>query len=141
LELLDIKGAIMSNTQPLKIEEKEIGAFYIPEDIIAHIDPGTYLKFKISAAKGFKSNITYTNLTDSIYEKTGLQVMLLYCRANLCSIIGTPLENINYINCNDGKKRIWGTPLFNVNALSKFCRYIEKDMDIAGMKPIRWTPK
>jgi len=129
----------MSSRYSLNSWPEDQSAFYIPEDLIAHLNPGAYMQFKISEKKGFRTNGAYTNLTNSIYEKTGLLVMLIHCHRNLCSIIGSPLKDIDYIECNDGKKRIWGTPSFNTNALLHFCEVVGKNMNETGMRPVRWT--
>ncbi len=121
---------------------EDLTAFYIPEEVIARISSALFIKYKMASNTATQAD-EYKKLCQDIFKKTGLQVMLIYCHKNVTDVIGGSIETkMNFIKCDDGTVRVWGSPEYDILNLAKLSVDYGRGYSIQemGLMPFRWTP-
>ena len=120
------------------IEDK--AGFYIPEEVLAKISPALFLKYKMAMTDKVSTK-EYQEFCDDIYDKTGLQIMLVYCHRLIRGMVGKPLKN--ELKAVTPKGHVWASPSFDpqklINLKNKY--YSDISFEEAGMFPFRWEPE
>ena len=115
--------------------------FYIPEEIIARINPALFLKYKMTMNDKTVLTPEYREFCDSVYEKTSMQIQLVYCHSKVRGMLGEVLQDKPRPVTPKG--HVWASPSFDAEKLMAFmANYCNGDSaEKAGMYPFRWEPK